>query len=189
MADIIDLVKERIATGTESPARLVTVTNAQVTTEPEVVADEQAVQLLFPPLLKKLYSEIGNGGWGPGYGLLGLTGGATDDVGDTAVQSYLARRRVNNKDPLWQWPSGLLPICHWGCAIYSCIDCQRPSFPMVCFDPNAHDDSSNWSDAFYPEGVGFDRWIKLWAEGHDLWDRLYGDDGVILLSIQARVKS
>jgi hypothetical protein len=133
-------------------------------------------------LLKRLYVKVGNGGWGPGYGLLGLTGGAKDDVGQTAVQGYLSRLRLEwspPDEPSWRWPMGLLPLCHWGCAIYSCIDCTRPAFPLIAFDPNGRDAYSSWSEVFFPECDGFDHWIALWAHGHDLWARLYGDGGVI----------
>jgi hypothetical protein len=63
----------------------------------------------LPPLLIQVYTEVVNGGFGPGYGLLGLAGGFADDLGDTAVQSYLRRRA----DQSLQWRDALLPICHW----------------------------------------------------------------------------
>jgi len=40
-----------------------------------VNAAEQAVGFPFPCLLRRLWTEVGNGGFGPGYGLLGLEGG------------------------------------------------------------------------------------------------------------------
>lgn len=45
---------------------------------------EKALKLELPALLRHLYFEVGNGGLGPGFGLLGLPGGATfiDHVGD-----------------------------------------------------------------------------------------------------------
>jgi hypothetical protein len=49
---------------------------------------ERALGFPFPALLAALYAKIGNGGYGPGYGLLGVAGGATDDQGYDAVELY-----------------------------------------------------------------------------------------------------
>src|SRR5690242_3913384 len=40
-----------------------------------VARDERRLGFTLPALLKRLYAEIGNGGFGPGYGLIGLTNG------------------------------------------------------------------------------------------------------------------
>src|SRR5262245_3654603 len=179
MDDIVGRVRQRIESGSPDPMGSAARAPAPAATRASIAADEQTLGFTLPPLLKRLYLEVGNGGWGPGYGLLGLTGGAKDDLGTTAVQSYFSRRQQEAADHTWHWPTGLLPLCHWGCAIYSCIDCAQPSFPMVVFDPNGHDAYNDWSEALFPECEGFDQWIGLWAHGHDLWERLYSDDGVI----------
>lgn len=142
-------------------------------------ADERAFGFQLPRLLKRLYSEVGNGGFGPGYGLLGLTGGVPDDQNHNALELYALYRGSDREDPLWQWPAALLPICHWGCAIYSCIDCTSAAFAVKIFDPNGHEDGESWNDAFFPECESFEHWIELWASGANLWDRMYGDDGHI----------
>src|SRR5215510_6467043 len=89
--------------------------------------------------MKRIYIEIGNGGFGPGYGLIGLTNGAPDDIGKIAPEIYNQLRSADRDDPNWKWPHGLLPICHWGCAILSCVDCTDPNFRMRIFDPNVRE--------------------------------------------------
>ena len=42
-------------------------------------ASEKQLGFALPNLLTQLYSSIGNGGFGPGYGMLGVVGGAADD--------------------------------------------------------------------------------------------------------------
>src|SRR5262249_21759392 len=42
----------------------------------------------LPRLLRAVYQSVGNGGFGPGYGLIGLEGGATDDQGLNLVELY-----------------------------------------------------------------------------------------------------
>src|SRR4051794_10987024 len=66
----------------------------------------------LPSLLKRLYLEVGDGCFGPGYGLFGATGHWLSDEPFTLAELY----RINHKG---DWPDGLVPICDWGCAIWS----------------------------------------------------------------------
>jgi len=176
----VERVRKRIESASKDPRPFAVWPPAPAATYASIAADEQTLRFKLPPLLKRLYVEVSNGGWGPGYGLLGLTGGAKDDLGQTAVQYYvsLRKRSPSDNNPSWCWPTGLLALCHWGCGIYSCIDCMQPAFPMVAFDPNGRP-FKDWTEAFFAECDGFEQWIGLWADGHDLWERLYGEDGVI----------
>jgi hypothetical protein len=79
----------------------------------------------------------------------------------------------------WKWPNGLLPICHWGCAILSCADCAD------LFDPNVHH-GDDWADSFFEESDGFEMWIRVWASGVDLWELMYGEKGHIAEILSAR---
>jgi hypothetical protein len=151
----------------------------------EIASDERRLGFTLPPLLKRIYVEIGNGGFGPGYGLTGLTNGAPDDTGKTAPEIYSSLRSADDHDPNWEWPHGLLPICHWGCSILSCIDCQDSSFRMRIFDPNVHE-GDDWADSFFEESNGFEIWIREWASGADLWDAMYGENGHIAKILAAR---
>jgi hypothetical protein len=97
---------------------------------------ERRLGFRLPLAVRQLYGLVANGGFGPGYGILGLVGGAVDEFDETAVDSYLARPRAGAEDRRWQWPRGLLPFCNWGCQIYSCVDC-RPGLrsQVVIFAP------------------------------------------------------
>ncbi|WBL80161.1 SMI1/KNR4 family protein [Bradyrhizobium xenonodulans] len=149
----------------------------------DIAADEEHLRFRLPSLLKQIYAEIGNGGFGPGYGLIGLTNGVPDDTGKTAVAIYDVFRSA----PELGWSDGLLPICHWGCAIYSCVDCRDPAFRMRIFDPNVLD-GDDWTDAFFEGDSSFEDWIRSWASGVNLWDAMYGDDGHIARIISTRRK-
>ncbi len=95
-------------------------------------AVEEAEALLgrrLPELLRRLYLKVGNGGFGPGYGILGVRGGHADDTKRNAIDYY--------RDEFWPFlRRGLLPICNWGCAIYSYVDTSQPDGPMWAWDPN-----------------------------------------------------
>ena len=151
----------------------------------DVAYDERRLGFTLPPLMKRVYAEIGNGGFGPGYGLIGLTNGVPDDTGETGPTIYESFRSADPNEPNWEWPNGLLPICHWGCAILSCVDCADPNFRMRIFDPNVHD-GDDWVDSFFEESPGFEMWIRAWASGVDLWELMYGEGGHVARILSSR---
>jgi hypothetical protein len=91
---------------------------------------EDRLGFRLPLLLGHLWVEVGNGGFGPGYGLLGLEGGHMDDAqGLVLPDLYLSAV----EDAAWErflgtpWPQKLVPICDWGCQHMSAMDCSRAS--------------------------------------------------------------
>jgi hypothetical protein len=121
-----------------------------------VEATEAAIDLPLPPLLRRLYTEVGNGGFGPGYGLLGLAGGYGDHLKQTAVDVFKDRKL----------PSSLFPICDWGCGILSLVDLRNGR--MWGYDPNPVEDMS---DALFPQSMLLTEWFSRWLEGslHQPW--------------------
>jgi len=123
------------------------------------VAIEEAEALVggvLPELLRDLYA-VANGGFGPGCGLLGLSGGFTDDMQRTAID-------ILAEVPKGFWPgmpTGLLPLCHWGCAIYSFAHC--PSGRIYGWDPNPVDPDDEVP--FFEQEYGIDTWMVSWLEG------------------------
>lgn len=133
-------------------------------TPAQVRDTERRLGFRLPVAVRQVFSLVANGGFGPGYGLLGLEGGAADDRGATAVDSYAKRRSWNGQQG-WYWPERLLPICTWGCAIYSCVSCERGGdLRVVRYDPNR----GSWMQ-FRDEGRNFVQWLRAWLDDADLW--------------------
>src|SRR6188508_996978 len=57
--------------------------------ETAIVDAEKRFGFHLPSLLRRLYLEVANGGFGYSYGLLGLSGGMTNERGNDAVSQYL----------------------------------------------------------------------------------------------------
>lgn len=133
-------------------------------------ATEAAIGFPLPPLLHRLFREVGNGGFGPGYGLRGAIGGAQDDNGSDLVNFYHSRFDQPLERAEWIWPKGIVGLNDWGCAIVSCVDCRDLSYQMIGFDPNGLDAEvkDSWKNSFVPEGLAFDEWIGAWATGKPL---------------------
>ena len=72
----------------------------------------------------------------PWIKILGVKGGHTSDEGDSISELYTILCSSDPEDPVWKWPTGLVPFCHWGCAIYSCFDATKEGYPVIWFDTN-----------------------------------------------------
>jgi hypothetical protein len=127
-----------------------------------VRAVEERLGFRLPVLLGKLWAEVANGGFGPGYGLVGIEGGyALDPTRLTLPELYFSML-----DSYWEpvldgpWPEKLVPICHWGCGHESLIDCSTIEGQIVDF-PEGSD--------LRPKGVTFARWMEDWVNGVELW--------------------
>jgi hypothetical protein len=134
-------------------------------TEKELEAFETRTGRVLPTFWCEVLREIGNGGFGPGYGITGLITGAVDDQGMHALHLYELLRQPDPEDPRWGWPEHLLPIAHWGCAIQSCIDLTDPSARMIRFDPNGHGPDEGWECAWWLEAETSETWWAAWLEG------------------------
>jgi hypothetical protein len=99
---------------------------------PEAVAElEAAVGLPMPPLLKRAYLEVADGGFGRWGEALSLT--------DTTY-------RFSNSGPLLEeyvgWralphhPAHVVPLLAWGCGIWSFVDYRTPQGRLWAFDPH-----------------------------------------------------
>lgn len=106
-------------------------------TEAQVQAREKRLGVALPPLLRACYTELANGGFGPGYGLRSIIDECeyTDDL----VESYLSTCEVHEvvdldmmvaskggtrviKIPFEQWVHAALPLIEEGCAMTLCLD-------------------------------------------------------------------
>ena len=141
----------------------------EIALQAEVLTAEK--QLGFPlcPLLKRIYTEVANGGFGPGSGVIGVGNGFTDDWGHNLEDLYRHFLARTHYDPSWGWPHGLLPFCHWGNATYSCVDCSQPGFPVVIIDPDYLQENDDMEDMLIEHKDSIVDWFHDWLAGKDLW--------------------
>ncbi len=105
----------------------------------EKVAEvEKKLGFGLPELLRRLYTEIADGGFGPGYGLTGIEGDRNSYLNGNLAESYDYFTRESSKEFGAVWQPKLLPILTWGCGILSCVDCADPAFPVYFLDPGMH---------------------------------------------------
>ncbi len=109
------------------------------TTPEQIAATEANLGFSLPPLYRQLLTGIGNGGFGPGYGLLGAQGGHADFDGRSLTEVYRQTHDMaTRRDDAPLLPEKMLPICNWGCGIYSCLDCRETDAPVYFYNPDLH---------------------------------------------------
>jgi hypothetical protein len=118
----------------------------------------------LPPLLRVLYTRIGDGGYGPGRGLDPLLEGDWSLVAK-AVRTCVAAAAEG--DP-W-WPAKLVEFVSWGGHYTSCVDCGAPPFAVWFYDHDANVGDVTRADYLYPEAESLEGWLSAWLDGVDLW--------------------
>ena len=124
----------------------------------------------LPPLLRRIYTEIG-----PGVG-----------PGDTGLLSL----------PSALLPGRLYPLCDWGSGIQSALDMVNPDAPVIRIDPNMpksdvpvripaalqFDRAAEAKPACWTESPTLAEWLTAWLDGVPLFYAAYrgadaDDDG------------
>ena len=121
----------------------------------------------LPSIIRELYSGVRNGTFGPGRGLLPVGGKVGWNAGLTMESSFEFLRDYGKDagESSWIWPEGLVPLCHWGCEIWSCADCGRDPSPVIRWDPNKIGHDSEWRQAFDEEARSIEHWLEAWLDG------------------------
>ncbi|MEU6120553.1 SMI1/KNR4 family protein [Streptomyces sp. NPDC047123] len=117
---------------------------------------EASLGFALPPLLAALYTRVGDGGFGPEYGLLSLLEGKSSGGEPAVVEKYLALRAADEG-----WPEGVLPISHWGCAMYACVDCRTDDAQVLLYEPNGGDARNAW----FVDAPSLTTWLTTWLDG------------------------
>lgn len=126
------------------------------TSEEAVGQAERGLGFRIPVLLKACYLRVGNGGFGPGYGIIGVEGGYASDDGNLVETHGVLKQDQESEG--YEWPSGLLPFCEWGCNIFSCVDRRDLRHPVYMFE----------DFAVRSQGYTLDRFFELWSVGADI---------------------
>ncbi len=115
-----------------------------------VTEAEEIIGFPLPPLLRRLYLEVANGGFGPAQGILGVRGGACQGDWNDLAEIY-----QDGPDPSGRIPAGLVPVYDWGCTIWSLVDFRDPAGPMWCTHQGHH----------WPQGINLAEWLSATIEG------------------------
>jgi hypothetical protein len=149
-------------------------------TEAQLEETERLLHFALPTTLRTLYKDVANGGFGPGYGLVGAVGGApASEFAKDLADDYCRARELSpfweesgleKSDPNWfepffnEWPPGFVRILEWGCCIWSVLDLRHGR--VLRFEPV---EGKRDREAMEPEADSLDDWLRRWLRGEDLF--------------------
>lgn len=134
-------------------------------TEQEFAQAEAEIGFPLPPLIRALYTQVADGGYGPGRGFLALTGNEWSVVGRA---KWTCSGGSDADEEPW-WPPRVVEVVSWGCHYASCVDCSRPSCPVIFYDNDCNAEGATQADYLYPEADSLEGWLWAWLDGVDLW--------------------
>ncbi|MFE6499104.1 hypothetical protein [Kitasatospora sp. NPDC057738] len=126
---------------------------------PTKAADEFEALTGFPmaPLLRRIYCEVADGGFGPYGGVVSLT----ESKRRFSHEGSLARvYRKWATEP--GFPPGVVPLVTLGGVIWWCLDLSTPEGAMWGMDENACD--HHYAS---PQDVTLAEWLTDWLLGND----------------------
>jgi SMI1 / KNR4 family (SUKH-1) len=100
----------------------------------EVQEFEQQSGLKLPEVLQRVYLEVGNGGFGPGDGLMRLKSGKNDPIHWEALDAYLCFIDKNLIEGERKWSQYFLPICSGGCDCLGIVDVRDERVGFVQYE-------------------------------------------------------
>jgi hypothetical protein len=118
---------------------------------------EASLGLNIPQLLRLIYLNVGNGGFGPGYGIIGVGGGHASNLG-TLVETYDQIKKGADYLGI-TWSARLLPFCEWGCNIFSCVDCGDTDYQMFQSD----------ECRVYAQNYNLEKFFEMWLTDVDIF--------------------
>ncbi|WP_204046120.1 SMI1/KNR4 family protein [Acrocarpospora phusangensis] len=128
----------------------------------DLLASEARIGCRLPELLRRVYTEIANGGFGPDYGILGITPTGHREGGGTAAEVYEAFPAVSRRLGF--------PVAYGGCQLYWLVSLTKQDNPVCLWD------EAGWNEWEHPIEAGIlltvpslAEWLQDWADGRDSW--------------------
>jgi SMI1 / KNR4 family (SUKH-1) len=115
---------------------------------------ESELGFRIPELLRLCYLHVGNGGFGPGYGVFGLKGGFKGDCG-TLVDEYRCLKEVLVSKG--KGSKTVLPFCEFGDNMNACVDYADAKHVVYSFDQGR----------IWREKYTLKNFFEMWIEGVD----------------------
>ncbi len=169
MAPLLDRIKKRARDTAKS--RKVAVLPPPATAA-EIAKTEDRLGFPLPHLLMEIYTQVANGGFGPGEGFIGVSSTRMAAEADLVKQYKNCLRR----DGLG-WPVPLLPAVYCGCDVFFCIDCGDIKNRVIMFDgdlggldeSDMSEPRSQWPYPDHPKPLCFRTRATSFANFLEMW--------------------
>lgn len=130
---------------------------------------EAEVGYAMPPLLRRIYLELADGGFGRGGEALSLTDQTCRfSEAPPLLEAYLEGwRDVPEEEGRPEHPRPVVPLLTWGCAIWSLVDYSTTEGRMWGWDPNVYCPKHR----LFPEQYALAERLSNWLEGREDFPR------------------
>lgn len=121
--------------------------------ERAVAKVEKDLGFALPPQLRQLYLEIGDGGFGPWFGIRRLSNWAKDY---SKLRADLLAERGR------EWPEALLPIVYLN-GKRICVD-RKSGVVLLWTKPPKKTSEKKWLASFIPQSPSVESWLERWVD-------------------------
>lgn len=122
----------------------------------------------FPTLVRRLYTEVADGGYGPSWGINRLRQPPNVPIDPAysemmSIESWYRRDRIHwqGGQPPEYWPHPFIRFCESGCNIFIGVDCSSDQGTVVMYDPNLSQDER---DCLVPVADSVAQWLSNWLD-------------------------
>jgi hypothetical protein len=121
-----------------------------------VEAAEHQIGVKLPPLLVRLYTEVADGGFGPGDGATPIA-----QLAELWEEYAVDLIEAEDLDP---WPEALVPFCQIDQTLLACVDCSSPDGAVIGFEYDDLDPEAEGAlrAALSPMAPSLTDWIERW---------------------------
>lgn len=140
-------------------------------------AFEQEFGFRLPPFVRRLYTEVADGNFGPCWGINPLRQPPNIDWQDEPLSVegwYRYDRQWRAKDePPDYWPYVAEPsirLCEVGCNIQICVDCSTEQGRVFMDDPNLN---REWKECIIPVADTVQEWLARWLDDKPWPESIY----------------
>lgn len=130
-------------------------------TEAELIDAETRMQVQLPRFFRRLYTEVGNGGFGPGYGMAKLDDIISGYQDHLSIYNGLLEEESGEEYSNLLWPDGLIYLGTEGCTYHFYLDCHDPHYRVLMFSDSHYRD--RLEEGMLLLSDTFDDWIGHWA--------------------------
>lgn len=140
-------------------------------TPAEVEKAERRIGRPLPELLRRVYTEVANGGFGPDSGLASLTEG-NRPLGH--LDDWPCAVSIHERGLTQGVPTSWLHLAYGGCTMEWHLSLTAADNPVFLYDAHGWEPTCGEDphDGLRHTSSSLRRWLWIWADGGDVWDEV-----------------
>jgi hypothetical protein len=142
-------------------------------------AFEQEFGFRLPTFVRRLYTEVADGNYGPNWGINPLRQPLDIDWKEESLsvegwyQQDRQERAIDRPPDYWPYvPEPSIRLCEVGCGIQICVDCTSDQGRVFMDDGTA---SQEWKDCIIPVADSAEEWLAQWLDDKPWPENLYSE--------------